>query len=193
VNLRGRSYHLDHLCCRLQSLGEEQAAQIVELALSLPLLALFVVGIMDFGSAVVLKQKLDMTVEHAARVAVNQTYLDVTNPFPKSTEAIRSAVVADLRSMKVDDCGLRTAVPNKTELSWTYSGGGCSGTFSLVINRGSVYQNAGASPEWIEATRLTLSYPYTWSFGRVSRLVAPSANFVGPTQLTVEAIGTSLN
>jgi Flp pilus assembly protein TadG len=178
---------------QLRSLGSEQASQIVELAVSLPLLALFVVGIMDFGSAVTLKQKLDMATEHAARVASNQTYVDVTNPFPKSTEAVRSAVVNDLLSMKVNDCGLPTAVPNKAELSWTYTASGCPGTLSLVINRGSVYQNVGATPEWVEATRITLSYPYTWSFGRVSQLVAPGNNFVGPSQLTVEAVGPSLN
>lgn len=178
---------------RLRTFGDDQAAQIVELALSLPLLMLFVVGIMDFGSAVTLKQKLDMAMEHSARVAVNQTYVDITNPSPKSTEAIRSAVVTELLSMKINDCELQSAVPSKAALTWTYTASGCPGTLSLVIDRGNVYQNAGASPEWVETTRITLSYPYTWSFGRVSQLIAPGNAFVGPSQLKVEVVGPSLN
>ena len=66
--------------------------------------------------------------EQAARVAANQTYVDVTNALPKSTESIRSSIVAGLLSMKVNDCGLSTAVPNKTDLAWTYSASGCPGT-----------------------------------------------------------------
>ena len=174
-------------------LANEQAAQIVEFAFSLPLLVLVVVGIMDFGSAVNLKHKLDITMEQAARVASNQTYVDVTNALPKSTESIRSSIVAGLLSMKVNDCGLSTAAPNKTDLAWTYSASGCPGTVNLVINRGSPYHNVGATPEWVEATHLTLSYPYQWSFGRVSQIVVPGNNFVGPSQLTVEAIAPSLN
>jgi Flp pilus assembly protein TadG len=178
---------------QFQKLANEQGAQIVEFAFSLPLLVLVVVGIMDFGSAVTLKHKLDIALEQAARVAANQTYVDVSNALPKSTESIRSSIVAGLLSMKVNDCGLSSAVPDKTDLAWTYTAGRCPGTLTLVINRGSPYHNVGATPEWVEATHLSLSYPYQWSFGRVSQLVVPGSNFVGPSQLTVEAVGPSLN
>jgi Flp pilus assembly protein TadG len=167
-------------------------SQLVEFAVCLPLLTLVVVGIMDFGSAVTLKHKLDIVVEQAARVASNQTYADITNPLPKSTEAIRSAVVSNLLAMKVNHCGLSTATPGKTGLTWTYNANGCPGTLQLVINRGVVYQNAGNTPEWIEANRVTISYPYQWSFGQVSRLVVPGSTFVGPTQLKAETVVPSL-
>ena len=174
-------------------LANEQASQIVEFAVSAPLLVLVVVGIMDFGSAISLKHKLDIAAEQAARVASNQVYVDVTNALPQSTESIRSSVVAGLLSMKVNDCGLSSAVPAKSGLAWTYTANACPGTLTLVINRGSPYQNVGSTPEWVEATRLTISYPYQWSFGRVSQLVIPGNSFVGPSQLTVEAVGPSLN
>ena len=58
---------------QFQKLANAQGAQIVEFAFSLPLLVLVVVGIMDFGSAVMLKHKLDIALEQAARVAANQT------------------------------------------------------------------------------------------------------------------------
>src|SRR5262245_32614747 len=128
-----------------------RGSQLVEFAVSLPFLALMVVGIMDFGSAVTLKHKLDIAVEQAARVASNQTYADISNPLPKSTEAIRSALVSDLTAMKVNECGLSTATPAKAALTWTYNASGCPGTLTLVIDRGNLYQNAGHTPEWIEA------------------------------------------
>jgi Flp pilus assembly protein TadG len=177
----------------LRNLASHQGSQLVEFAVCLPFLALIVVGIMDFGSAVTLKHKLDLAVEQAARVASNQTYADITTNRPKSTEAIRSAIVSHLLSTKVNDCGLSTAVPNKVDLTWTYTANGCPGTLQLVINRGDLYQNAGQTPEWIEASHLTLRYPYQWSFGRVSQLVAPGNTFVGPTQLKVETVVPSLN
>lgn len=173
--------------------ANENGAQLVELAVSLPLLLLLVVGIMDFGSAVTLKHKLAIAAEQAGRVAANQTYIDVTNTLPKSTESIRSSVVASFLSMKINDCGLSNAVPNKTDLTWTYTASGCAGTLRLVVNRGSPYQNPGTTPEWVEANKLTLSYPYQWSFGRVSRLVVPGSTFIGPAQLTVEVTAPSLN
>lgn len=178
---------------RCERLTATHGAQLVEFAVSLPFLALIVVGIMDFGSAVTLKHKLDITVEQAARVAANQTYADITNAFPKSTEAIRSAVVSSLLSMKASDCGLSSAVPTKTDLSWTFNAAGCPGALQLVIDRGVVYQNPGNTPEWIEANRITLSYPYQWSFGRVSQVVVPGSSFVGPTQLRAETVVPSLN
>lgn len=176
-----------------RKLASDQASQLVEFAVALPFLALVLVGIMDFGSAVSLKQKLDIAVEQAARVAANQTYSDITNNLPKSTEAIRSAIVTNLNSIKVDDCGLSTAVPVKAALTWTYTANGCPGPLTLQINRGSPYQNPGNTPEWIEANRVTLSYPYQWSFGRVSRVVVPGSTFVGPSRLKVEAVVPSLN
>jgi Flp pilus assembly protein TadG len=181
------------LCTTLRTFANEKGAQLVELAVSLPLLLLLVVGIMDFGSAVTLKHKLAIAAEQAGRVAANQTYIDVTNTLPKSTESIRSSVVASLLSMKINDCGLSSAVPSKVDLTWTYTAGGCAGTLRLVVNRASPYQNPGATPEWVEANKLTLSYPYQWSFGRVSRLVVPGSTFIGPAQLTVQVTAPSLN
>ncbi|MFZ0759119.1 MAG: TadE family protein, partial [Candidatus Sulfotelmatobacter sp.] len=48
---------------------DDRAAQIVEFALSLPLLVVFVVGIFDFSGALTLKQKLTNAAREGARVA----------------------------------------------------------------------------------------------------------------------------
>ena len=49
--------------------SDESAAQIVEFAVSLPLLIFFVVGIFDFSNAVTLKQRLTNAARETARVA----------------------------------------------------------------------------------------------------------------------------
>ncbi len=90
----------------------EGAAQIVEFAVSLPLLILFVVGIFDFSNAVALKQKLTNAAREAARVAAADSANDLGNPSTAVPASVGDAFqVADnyLIADKVNDCGLSTA------------------------------------------------------------------------------------
>ena len=82
--------------------------------------------------------------------------------------------------MKVNDCGLSNAVPDKTDLAWTYTAAGPRHTDAGDQSWQPLSQRGG-TPEWVEATHLSLSYPYQWSFGRVSQVVVPGSNFVGPS------------
>ena len=171
-----------------------EASQIVELAVSLPLLVLMVVGVMDFGSAFNLKHKLDIGVQQAARVASVQPMADITNAAPRSTEAVRQAVDSYLASAKINDCGLATASSTKAGLAWTYQGSnGCSGTLVLTVDRGTTFRTAGGPPMTVEATRVSISYPFQWRFGRVVQLIAPGTTFAGTSLLTSEAIAQNLN
>ncbi len=90
----------------------ESAAQIVEFAVSLPLLMLFVVGIFDFSNAVALKQKLTNAAREAARVAAADSANDLANPstaVPASVGDAFQVVDNYLLADKVNDCGLATA------------------------------------------------------------------------------------
>ncbi|MGB8729537.1 MAG: TadE family protein, partial [Candidatus Sulfotelmatobacter sp.] len=60
--------------------ADDHASQIVEFALSLPLLVLFVVGIFDFSGAISLKQKLTNAAREAARVAAADPASDLGSP-----------------------------------------------------------------------------------------------------------------
>src|SRR6266571_6878784 len=71
---------------------QTQASQIAEFAISLPLLAVVVIGITDFGSAFDLKYKLSNAVRAGARVVSTQNTSDVTNPTPLSIAAIHDVV-----------------------------------------------------------------------------------------------------
>lgn len=88
---------------------DECAAQIVEFAVSLPLLIFFVVGIFDFSNAVTLKQRLTNAARETARVAAADPANDLGGPPAGVPASIGDAFqVADnyLISEKINDCGL---------------------------------------------------------------------------------------
>src|SRR5580704_6395516 len=103
--------------------ADDRASQIVEFALSLPLLVLFVVGIFDFSGAISLKQKLTNAAREAARVAAADPTNDLANGAGVPPVSVIDAFyVVDnyLISEKLNDCGLSTALPTQTggTLTW---------------------------------------------------------------------------
>jgi Flp pilus assembly protein TadG len=170
-----------------------EGAQIVELAVALPLLVVVAVGIMDFGAAFNLKHKLDNAVQEGTRVASIQPTADITNQAPASTEAVRQAVDRYLVAENINDCGLATAGSNKAALAWTYQASdGCPATLVLTIDRGAVFR-AGAPPITVEATQVSISYPFQWRFDQAIRLLVPTASYTGITQIKTVAIEQNLN
>lgn len=169
-----------------------EAAQIVELAITLPVLVGLWYGIFDFGQAFNLKQKLSDATREAARFASNQTTSDLTaTTTPQSILNVRNAVSAYLIANNINDCGLATASATQAPTyTWTFTPGGCSaGTLTLRINRGKIIAvGSGASAVTLEATQVDLSYPYQWQFSKVVKLIAPNATFAGPAQIPSSAI-----
>jgi Flp pilus assembly protein TadG len=183
-------------------LRSTDAAELIELAASLPLLVVFMVGIFDFSSAFILKQKIAHVAAEAARVAANQPMSDLLTGAgcgaPGSICAIRNVVDAALTNNGVNDCGLGGASATNLLplLTWTFtaSNGACSGLI-LTIERGYTYTAALPEPPFqanytIEASRVTLSYPYQWQFGRVIGLIAPGANY---TNSPIQSIAVMQN
>src|SRR5258708_12689021 len=104
----------------------DRASQIVEFAVSLPLLVFFVVGIFDFSSALSLKQKLTNAAREGARVAAAGPFSDLGSPpatgVPASVSDAFQVVDNYLLSEKINDCGLAgSTVPTQTAgpLKWT--------------------------------------------------------------------------
>jgi Flp pilus assembly protein TadG len=155
---------------------DDSAAQIVEFAVSLPLLILFVVGIFDFSNAVALKQKLTNAAREAARVAAADSASDLAAPstaVPASVGDAFQVVDNYLIADKVNDCGLAAAAsPAPTGLTWTYTstGSGCPGTgISLMINRACTSTVAtNASTLNLVGTCITITYAYKWQFNNVA-------------------------
>lgn len=181
-----------------------EGAEILEFAVSLPLLLVVAVGVFDFGSAFTVKQKVGNLALQAARVASNQPTTDLSLAgacgTPASICSVRDVVEANLVASKLNDCGLGTVNGAASgSLSWTFTANsGCGGTLTLKIERGYVYTATLPAPPFqanytIEGTRVTLNYPYRWQFNRVAPLIAPGAAYPATTQISSVAIMQNLN
>lgn len=178
---------------RRARLKDDRASQIVEFALSLPLLVLMVVGIFDFSNALSLKQKLTNAAREGARVAAADPANDLgapSTPVPASVSDAFQAVDNYLLSENIPDCGLGGVLaPTQSNLQWTYTstGSGCPGTgIQLIIDRGCKSQaatNSGALN--LIGTCVTITYAYKWEFNNVASVLGWTAS--GPSTLYVHA------
>lgn len=173
------------------------AAQIVEFAVTLPLLVVIFVGIYDFGQAFNIKQKLANATREGARFASNQSSNDLSMVPPASIMAVRDVVAGYLTANNVNDCGLRTvlAPTQPGALTWVFTATCSPGhDLTLTINRGVTYQVvAGGTTVTTEATQVSLIYPYQWQFSKVIQLVAPGATYAGFTNIPTNAVMQNLN
>ncbi|HVO79605.1 MAG TPA: TadE/TadG family type IV pilus assembly protein [Terriglobales bacterium] len=171
-----------------------EASQLVEFAVALPLLVVFVVGIFDFGQAFNLKQKLSNAAREGARLGSSLPTGDLgtTGVTPTSVDAAKSAVTAYIIAANINDCGLAAqAAASAGSLTWTYtaSGSGCPAALTLTIERGYKFQTTVNSTQVdVLCTRVTISYPYQWHFSRVIELLAPGSNYAGVTHISTDAI-----
>lgn len=175
--------------------GSSEGAQLVELAVILPLLIVIIVGIFDFSQAFNLKQRLGDAAFQGARVGSSEPTTDFSQSPPTSVTAIRDVVHTYLKRADIDPCGLGPISASASPLTWTATGSAapCSGTnqFTLTIQRGYTFPatvTGVASQVNVVATQVTISYPYRWSFNRVIGLLASGASYAGPSQLTATAI-----
>ena len=173
-----------------------EGAQILEFAVALPLLMVFVVGIGDFGGAITLKQKLNNAVREGARFGANEPTADLystvaSGTAPASVNAVARLVGSYLQAAHINDCGLATgswtvSAPT-APLAWQYTASSCE--LTLTIDRGFPVPagTSGNVPKWMISTQVTISYPYTWQFNRVIGLIAPGANYAGPGHIQSDA------
>jgi Flp pilus assembly protein TadG len=180
-------------------LREDCGSQIVEFAVTLPLLAVIVVGIFDFSQAFGLKQKLSNAAREGARMGSNQPTNDLSQGTPPSVIAIAESVGQYMQTVKLNDCGLANGTATAASsgnLAWTFTGNGCALNPVVTIKRGFVTTATMASPYpsgtlTIDNTQVNVQYPYQWKFGNVITLLVPSANYAGTT--TVQATATMQN
>ncbi|MGA9509844.1 MAG: TadE/TadG family type IV pilus assembly protein [Candidatus Sulfotelmatobacter sp.] len=175
---------------------DDCASQVVELALSLPVLVLFVVGIFDFSGALTLKQKLTNAAREGARVAAADPASDMYASVPVAVSDAFQVVDNYLLSEKINDCGLSGGgtppTPTQSGLTWTYTstGSGCPGTgITLAINRG--YSPPPVNGVYLIGTYVTISYAYKWQFNSVGGLVG--TRFLGPSTIKTAAVAFNQN
>jgi Flp pilus assembly protein TadG len=190
-------------------LRSERAAQIVEFAVALPLLVVFVVGIFDFSSAFTLKQRLTNIARDAARAAAADPVNDLLQPstaLPQSVMDAFQTVDNGLLASKLNDCGV-TASGSPSGLTWTFtaSGNGCLASgLTITINRGYYFPPTGAGLPGVSCaaqtpngqttlvgTCVSIQYFYPWRFGRAASLLG--ASMVLPAQIAGVAVALNEN
>jgi Flp pilus assembly protein TadG len=182
-------------------LSDEQGSALIEFAITLPLLVVFVVGIYDFSGAFNQKQKIEQAAQEAAIIAGALPTSDIQSSNPASLQAVVTAVLNSLAAGGVlpnAPCNPYT-VPPPSGLTWTYTISGCNSAYTInndlviTINRGCVCA-AGPSctaappcasgPPVAVGTSVTVTYPYHWKFNGAIQLLFPGATYAAITQLT---------
>jgi Flp pilus assembly protein TadG len=184
---------------------DDNAAQLVEFAVSLPLLVLFVVGIFDFSNAFTLKQKLTNVARDAARTAAAEPASDLQSALPMSVVDAFQDIDNYLLANNLSDCGVASTGPSG--LTWTYQGTNAScppGGLSIIINRGYYFPANGTPPitanctptdpggsTALIATCISIQYAYPWKFGRVASLIGATSTL--PNMITATAVAMNEN
>jgi hypothetical protein len=172
---------------------EATGSQIVEFAVSLPLLLVLAVGIFDFGNAYNFKQKVSYISREGARLGSSQPTSDLTTSAPASILAIRDQVVQELQNARLSDCGLGSIAPAPAGASnpwkWSFTAScGSAGNLVLTIDRAKVITTSmvvNLTNIKVIGTSVTLQYPYLWEFNRVIGLLIPGASYPGTSQISV--------
>jgi hypothetical protein len=198
---------------RRAAFADERGAQLVEMALVLPLLLILAVGILDFGTAYNLRQILNNTAREGARLGASQPGSDLTQTSPPSVQTLCNDVVAYLWQAHVDltflgfspgfpsaapTCSTPTPAassicpaPTSAGFTWTYPSGATACGTGLTIERAVPVPDASGGT--IPSTRITLNYPYNWLYGFNNVIGFFGAKYSGTIPISTNAIMANLS
>jgi hypothetical protein len=179
----------------LAVLRDERGSALLEFAIVLPLLVVFIVGIYDFSGAFNQKQKIEHAAQAGAIVAAAQPMSDI-EPTATNPASLQPVVEVIFRSLDQDDllplggqgtCQLpaSAAQGGGSTTSWTYTVVGCPDAVTIVIDRGWVPVTADTTKS--VGTRVQVTYKYHWRFNSAIQLLFPGASYAATTDITETA------
>ena len=166
-----------------------RGSELIELAITLPILLVMAVGISQFGGVFNLKQITSNAAREGARVAINENsdYGTLSNCGSGSCVAAVAQTVSNyLTNARVSpQCTFSTTGTSSGTFSWTFtsSGGGACSLASLKVERAVPIVSGGRT---VSATHVTLTYPSPYTMGGVLSLLGGTLTM--PTSLTSNAI-----
>jgi hypothetical protein len=172
-----------------------KGSALIEFAIVLPLLVVFIVGIYDFSGAFNQKQKISHAAQEGANLAGAQAMTDMDPssgaPPPDSLQPVLEVIFNSLSANHVlppgsfADCTVAPPMHPPGTLNWQYSITGCSpDLLTITIDRG-VLGDPG--PPASIRTTVKVSYPYHWRFNRVIQILVPGAVYADTTDLNETA------
>jgi Flp pilus assembly protein TadG len=178
-----------------------RGAQLLELALVLPLLLILAVGILDFGTAYNLRQILNNGAREGARIGAAQPGIDLNCgasclPAPGSVQAVYNDVVTYLQNARVDTSFIGSSPSySPNDATWTYP---CAAktcgpvTAALTIQRRYPVLDPVSGGSLI-STHVTLSYPYNWLYGFNNIISFFGVKYGGTIAITTDALMQNQN
>src|SRR2546422_10132541 len=174
---------------------QSEGAALLEFAIVLPLLVVFIVGIYDFSGAFNQKQKIGHAAQEGAIAAGAQPMTDMdpgSSTPPESLQPVLEVIFNSLSANNVlppgGSIGGCTVTPTHVGgfgLKWSYSISGWStDPLVIVVDRG-VLVDPG--PPASIRTTVKVSYPYHWRFNSVIQLLVPGAAYAAVTDLSETA------
>jgi Flp pilus assembly protein TadG len=164
-----------------------KGSALLEFAIALPLLVVFVVGIYDFSGAYNQKQKISHAAQEGAIVAGAQPMLDIdpANGNPDSLQPVVTLISDSLTANNVLRTNCDPVVAAWVSgVKWRYTTTCGVDTLTILINRGVIVD---AGPPAIIGTTVEVSYPYRWRFSSVIQLIVPGAAYAATTILDESA------
>lgn len=168
-----------------------KGSALLEFAIVLPLLVVFIVGIYDFSGAYNQKLKLEQSASAGASAAAGQPTGDMDSPNPDSLQPVVNVIFNSLAADGVlplanqGTCVVPVSPAPPVGVSWTYTITGCSAASSddltITINRGVIGPVVLGTPTTV-STAVTVSFPYHWRFNSVIQLVG-GGSFAAVTNL----------
>jgi Flp pilus assembly protein TadG len=169
--------------CRTGKTGGERGSELLEMALTVPLLLLLAAGIVDFANAWHVRQILANAAREGARLGATQPMLDLDTTNPQTVQAIcqdvadylaqenlSTAFMNGTSSNPAAGCATPTVIPSTNTgladpvpLGWTYYS---SGTYGLKIQRTVLVSvSSSGTTSGVSSTEVTLTFPFKWPFG----------------------------
>jgi Flp pilus assembly protein TadG len=188
------------LCLKTSRLlREAKGSQLLELALSLPIMLVLLSGLVDFGQAWNIKQKLENAAREGVRIGASAPTLeyyssiDCSSPVassPCSVQAIADAVThymvnADLQNAS---CLTPNSPSSSTTNTWTYT---CGNGVSITIAWPYSFTSSGGTT--MMATQVSLTYPYRWTLNQIIGVLPGGGSLSLPSTISASAVMQNLN
>lgn len=179
------------MSARTKIRSSAKGSALLEFAIVLPLLVVFIVGIYDFSGALNEKQKISHAAQEGAVVAGAQPMNDMAPPTPpESLQPVLETIYNSLASNNVVPPGSSlagcTVTPSYVSgLKWSYAVSSCTAdTLQIDIDRGLLVD---LGPPASILTEVKVTYPYHWRFNSAIQLAVPGASYAPVTNLSETA------
>ena len=164
-----------------------EGSALLEFAIALPLLVVFIVGIYDFSGSFNQKQKISHAAQEGAVAAGAQPMIDLDpgNGNPNSLQQVVTVITTSLTANNVipqAGCDPPAGVW-VSGLKWQYTIA-CADSLTIIIDRGVI---VAAGPPATIGTTVEVSYPYRWRFHSVIQLLFPGAVYANAPLLDESA------